>query len=398
MRPDPLTAAQLLPPGTPDFVANFAHAPNAQVVFGSGALREAGRLVAALGVQRVLVVTDPGIAAAGHLQRLLEILQGAGIIVSTFTKVRENPDTGIVDACVAAAHLAQAEALIGLGGGSSMDAAKGCNFILTNGGKMADYWGVGKATKPMLPFIAIPTTSGTGSECQSFALISDAVTHIKMACGDKKAAACIALLDPELTVTQPALVTRLTGIDALTHALESAVSTKANATSQAYSLAAFTLLATGLPLVLAEPANLAARAQMLLGAALAGIAIENSMLGAAHACANPLTANFHVVHGEAVGVMMPAVLELNLSHPASRSIYEQLAASIGLAATDLPTWFRGTLRLAGMPESIQHWQVSAAQIPALATQAASQWTAAFNPVTVQLPELASLYYRAWELS
>src|SRR5207244_13482634 len=112
------------------------------------------------------------------------------------------------------------DAIVGLGGGSSMDTAKGCNFILTNGGRMQNYWGVGKAAKPMLPLIAIPTTAGTGSECQSAALITDEITHQKMACLDPKAAARVAVLDPMLTLSQPARVTARTGIDAIAHALE----------------------------------------------------------------------------------------------------------------------------------------------------------------------------------
>jgi alcohol dehydrogenase len=398
MRPDVLTAAALLPAGTPEFVTTFSHAPNGRVVFGPGVLQDIGRLVAELGVKRVLVVTDPGIAAAGHLQRLNTILEQADLAVTTFTGVRENPDTEIVEACVAVARESKAEAIIGLGGGSSMDAAKGCNFILTNGGKMADYWGVGKATQPMLPFIAIPTTSGTGSECQSFALISDAVTHVKMACGDKKAAATIALLDPELTVTQPAMVTKHTGIDALTHALESAVSTKAGPISRAYSMAAFALLAEGFPRVLAHPSDLRARSQMLLGAAMAGIAIENSMLGAAHACANPLTATFQIVHGEAVGVMMPAVLALNLTHPASAEIYQQLAASLHIEAEALAPWFLQTLAGAGLPISLQHWSITQEALIDLAAQAAVQWTGGFNPVTVGAEELLGLYKTTWARS
>jgi alcohol dehydrogenase len=391
MRPDSLTVASLLPAGTPEFVGAFHHAPNRRVIFGPGVLGQLGALVAELGVQRVLVVTDPGIAAAGHLARVGEILRSAGLTVATFTEVRENPDTHTVDACVEAARSAQAQLLIGLGGGSSMDAAKGCNFILTNGGRMQDYWGVGKATQPMLPFIAIPTTSGTGSECQSFALISDAETHVKMACGDPKAAAVIAILDPELTATQPALVTKHTGIDAMSHALESAVSTKASAISRAYSQAAFVLLAEGFPKVLANPADLQGRAQMLLGAALAGIAIENSMLGAGHACANPLTANFHVVHGEAVGVMMPAVLQLNLRNESARAVYAELAGEIGMEADQLAQWFRGMLERAGMPTRLSHWKITAADIAKLAPQAAAQWTAGFNPVAVFAPQVGELY-------
>ena len=181
-----------------------------------------------------------------------------------------------------------------------MDTAKGCNFVLTNGGEMKDYWGVGKATKDMLPFIAVPTTAGTGSECQSFALISDDSTHMKMACGDRKALAKVALLDPELTISQPPSVTSCTGIDAIAHALEAAVTLKRNDFSARHSRMAFTLLTDNLQKVLLEPDDLDARGAVLLGASHAGAAIEQSMLGAAHSMANPLTANRGVVHGQAV--------------------------------------------------------------------------------------------------
>ena len=134
-----------------------------------------------------------------------------------------------------AARACQPDLLVGLGGGSSMDCAKGINFLYTNGGRMQDYWGVGKAQRPMLPMIAVPTTAGTGSETQSFALISDAVTKTKMACGDQKAACRVALLDPMLTLTQPARVTALTGIDAMAHALETYVTKRRNAASLVFS-------------------------------------------------------------------------------------------------------------------------------------------------------------------
>ena len=185
--------------------------------------RSLGALAGELGARRALVVSDPGIVAAGHTQRGLDSLVKAGISVQLFDGVAENPTTDNVEAGVAVARAHDPELIVGLGGGSSMDCAKGINFLYTNGGRMQDYWGVGKATRPMLPMIAVPTTAGTGSETQSFALISDAKTHVKMACGDKKASFRVALLDPELTVSQPPRVTALTGIDAIAHALETYV-------------------------------------------------------------------------------------------------------------------------------------------------------------------------------
>ena len=181
----------------------FDHQPRTRLVFGNGTLSRVGELVREYGGTRVLVVSDPGIVKAGYTERASGFLKEAGIAVEIFGEVRENPSTEDVDACVKVAREFGADFIIGLGGGSSMDTAKGCNFILTNGGRMHDYWGTGKATKPMLPLIAIPTTAGTGSECQSYALISDAETHVKMACGDPKAAAKAALLHPEPTASQP---------------------------------------------------------------------------------------------------------------------------------------------------------------------------------------------------
>jgi alcohol dehydrogenase len=167
-----------------------------RVVFGEGTLSRLGEFARELNGSRVLLVTDSGIVRAGHAARAVSSLEAAGLSVNVFAEVRENPDTHDVARCVRVAEEARVDLIVGLGGGSSMDTAKGANFLLTNGGQMRDYWGVGKATRPMLPLIAIPTTSGTGSECQSFALISDPETHQKMACGDPKAAAKVAILDP----------------------------------------------------------------------------------------------------------------------------------------------------------------------------------------------------------
>jgi alcohol dehydrogenase len=375
----------------PDFVWRFEHAPGTQVHFGSGIVRRTGALCRDLGVSRVLVVTDPGIELAGHLGRVLESLREAGVQSAVFDHVIENPTTATVDACVAAAREAGVDGLIGLGGGSSMDTAKGCNFILTNGGQMKDYWGVGKATREMLPLLVIPTTAGTGSECQSFALISDAVTHAKMACGDRKAAARHALLDPDLTVTQPARVTAVTGIDAIAHAVESAVCRKASDVSRAYSLAAFRLLATGFPMVVREPGSVTARSLMQLGSSLAGVAIENSMLGAAHSAANPLTAHFGIAHGVAVGLMLPHVVRLNASDPDAAGIYREFSPDQEMAGV-----LAGWLALAGLPTRLREAGVpEAAALPPLAAEAAGQWTASFNPVAVTADDFSRLYAAAW---
>jgi alcohol dehydrogenase len=162
------------------------HCPT-RIDFGSGRIAELGNAAAGFG-QRALVVSDPGIIAAGHTPRGMKSLEAAGLTVALFDGVEENPTTDQVNHGVSAAKEFRPDVIIGLGGGSSMDCAKGINFVYSCGGQMRDYWGQGKATGPLLPMIAVPTTAGTGSETQSFALISDAQTKMKMACGDKRAA------------------------------------------------------------------------------------------------------------------------------------------------------------------------------------------------------------------
>lgn len=181
---------------------SFDFQPRTRVVCGEHAIDRLGQLASEMGTRRALIITDPGIVAAGHVQRGLDALRAANIETELFDGAHVNPTTDDVDAGLEVAKRYDPELLIGLGGGSSMDCAKGVNFLHSNGGRMQDYWGVGKALKEMLPMIAVPTTAGTGSEMQSFAVISDAQTHVKMACGDKKASCRLAILDPCLTLTQ----------------------------------------------------------------------------------------------------------------------------------------------------------------------------------------------------
>ncbi len=388
-----------LPPG------GFDHQPRTRIVFGADAVERAGGIARELGGRTVLVVTDRGIVTAGHAQRVERALQAAGLGVVIYDRVKENPDTKDIDQCVAVAKEAGVDLFIGLGGGSSMDTAKGCNLILTNGGRVHDYWGVGKATRPMLPLIAIPTTAGTGSECQSAALISDIETHQKMACLDPKIAARVAILDPALTISKPPRVTACTGIDAIAHAVETAVTRKRNPLSQMYSREAFRLCATSLERVLSHPLDLEARGRMLLGAAFAGTAIENSMLGAAHSTANPLTAHYNIIHGQAVGMMLPHVVRFNAKEPSALRAYAELAsgpeiacASEGLesACEALIARLELLLNRGGMPRSLADCGIPRTAIPGLAAEAARQWTANFNPRKVEVADFVALYEAAFK--
>lgn len=381
----------------------FDSVPRTRIVYGPGVVARAGELVAELGGRRVLLVTDKGLVAAGHAERVERYLAEAGLVVGCFDGAQENPTTVCVDGCLAVAREFGAEVIVGLGGGSAMDTAKGCNFLFSNGGQIRDYWGVGKASKPMLPFVAIPTTAGTGSECQCAALIADEVTHQKMACLDPKVAARVAILDPELTLSQPAKVTAHTGIDAIAHALETGVTSKRNALSLMYAHRAFQYLVPGFPRVMADPADLEARGQMLLGAAMAGLAIEGSMLGAAHSAANPLTARHGLPHGEAVGMMLPAVIRFNAMDPGAKLAYAELASAPEIACVSegldravdaLVARVEYLLNCAGLPRSLSERGVAEGDLGILSEEAAGQWTAQFNPRPVGPADFRQLYSEA----
>jgi len=383
----------------PRALPGFDYHPLNRVIFGVGELARLGQVVRELGGTRVLLVTDPGLEAAGHPQRASDFLRLADLEVFLFDGVEENPTTSHVERGAAFAREQRIDFLVAIGGGSAMDCAKGINFLVTNGGGMANYRGFGKALQPMLPSLGIPTTAGTGSEAQSYALIADERSHMKMACGDRKAAFRVALLDPQVTVSQPKRVTAITGIDALAHAIESYVTTKRNPLSDLFSREACRLLEGNFEAVLQDPANLEARGCMQLGAYYAGAAIENSMLGACHACANPLTAHYGLTHGIAIGILLPHVIRFNA--PAVSSLYGELVHHAGLtngtpqiAAEILADRITDLLHTAELPTTLADCGVTDGILPVLAEEANAQWTARFNPRHVEERELLHLYEAA----
>jgi alcohol dehydrogenase len=364
---------------------SFDFQPRTRVIFGAGTIGQLGKLAVELGFRRTLLVADHGLVASGHVDEAVTPLTEAGIEVVRFHDFEVNPDTRMVESGTAFVATQQIDSIIGLGGGSSLDCAKGINFLLTNGGHMADYRGYGKATKPLLPMIAVPTTSGTGSEAQSYALISDAETHVKMACGDLKAAFRVALLDPALTLSQPRTITAISGFDAIAHAVETYVTTKRTPVSEVFSREAWVLLEGNYERVLAQPDDLEARGAMQLGAFYAGLAIENSMLGATHACANPLTARYGTAHGAAIAMLLPSVVRWNERAVGDR--YETLLRLSRVSdqnSNPTPTEALAcrleTLIAAGRLEgNLSGIGVAKNDLPGLAAEAAEQWTGTFNP-------------------
>ncbi|MFQ5670258.1 MAG: iron-containing alcohol dehydrogenase [Acidobacteriota bacterium] len=364
-----------------------------RLLFGAGTLARLGECARELGGSRVLLVTDPGVQAAGHAGAAAAALETAGLEATLFAGVEENPTSRHVQEGVECARVARADLLVGLGGGSAMDCAKGINFLLTNGGRMEDYQGRGRAARPFRPSIGIPTTAGTGSEAQSFALIARQDSHSKMACGDEKARFRTVILDPALTASMPRRVTARSGLDAIGHAVESYVTRHANPLSRLLAQEAWRLLEGSLERVLEAAGDPAARGRMLWGAHLAGAAIERSMLGAAHACANPLTARFGLAHGEAVALMLPHVVRFN--RPAVEPLYRELAAVSTNGSGPVDRRIAALRAAAGLPARLQELQIPRAALPELARAAAREWTASHNPRPAGAAELLDLYESAY---
>ena len=367
-------------------------------MFGDGALERLGELARESSFTRTLIVADRGIVATGHVDRVASLLDAAAVVSFVFHDFDSNPDTRMVEAGRAHAARCVVDSIVAIGGGSSLDCAKAINFVLTNGGTMRDYWGFGKASRPLLPAIGVPTTAGTGSEAQSYALISDAETHAKMACGDPKAMFRIAILDPALTVSQPRAVTAVAGYDAISHAVESYVTTGHSDISDVFARDAWRRLDGHYERVLTEPADLAARGAMLLGAHEAGLAIEQSMLGATHACANPLTAHYGTTHGVAIAVMLPHVVRWNAGHVGDR--YAELLRVSGgddrsAPGDRLAGRLEGLARVGGLPATLRELGVPRDEIATLAAEAATQWTGTFNPRPFDKGAALELYERAY---
>jgi alcohol dehydrogenase len=365
----------------------FDFRPRTRVVFGAGEFARLGEIARELSGTRCLLVADPGMVQAGYAQEATRSLKARRMEVFGFHDFTPNPTTSQVEAGRQFAAPHHINLIVALGGGSSLDCAKAVNFVLSNGGRIQDYWGYGKASQPMLPMIAIPTTAGAGSEAQTYTTVTDSENLVKLACGDSKAAFRVAILDPKLTLSQPLDMAAAAGYDALSHALESLVTTRWTALSDCFSRSAWRLVNTGLERMLGNPEDLEARGELLLGAHFGGLAVENSMLGAAHACANPLTAHFDIPHSVAISLVLPSVVEWNSATAGAR--YAELYPG------DLPLRLRQLAEKSCLPMSLREAHIPEGALPRLAEDAGAQWTGRFNPRPFDAAGALEIYRMAY---
>jgi alcohol dehydrogenase class IV len=299
------------------------------MAIGGGALAELPGLLGRLGLARPLVVTDPYIAGCGILDQATALLDGAKIPWSVFSDTVSDPTTAVIDVGVARLRAGDFDSLVAVGGGSSIDTAKGMSVLFANGGQMRDYKVPNEIPNSGPPIVAIPTTAGTGSEVTRFTVVSDTETDEKMLIAGLACCPTAAIVDYELTLSMPLRLTADTGIDSLTHAIEAYVSRRASPYTDGLAKNAMGLIARNIRTACAEPGNRAAREAMMLGATTAGMAFSNASVALVHGMSRPIGAFFHVPHGLSNAMLLPEITEF--SAPAALERYADCARAMGVS-------------------------------------------------------------------
>ncbi len=300
---------------------------NTRVVSGEGEALNIGAYVRELGGSKVLIVTDKGIMDAGLLSDIQDKLSEAGIDFKVFSDVLPNPPTNVVAQGAEVAAMVNADLLLAVGGGSSIDTAKAVNVVYTHGGNIKDYAGIGKINKPTLPLIAIPTTCGTGSEVTWSSVITDEEDQFKFAVFSGDLIPELAIIDPGLMKDLPPALIASTGLDALTHAIEAYVSAQAQPMSDAFAIYAIELIVNNLRSAVHYQDNLKYIGNMAIASTMAGAAFTNGSLGLVHAMAHPLGGVFDIAHGIANAILLPYVMKFNLV--ANPGKFADIAAAMG---------------------------------------------------------------------
>jgi alcohol dehydrogenase len=312
------------------------------VLFGAGAAGEAGVEAARVGARKCLVVTDENLVRLGHVETVASSLRQAGLPYVIHAGVNAEPSLDHIAAGLAVLRREGCDAVVAVGGGSPMDAAKGIAIMALNEGNLADYRGLGRIPRPGLPLLVVPTTAGTGSEATIYTIITDPESSVKMPIGSPYLLPAVSLVDPLLTLTLPPLWTAATGLDAMIHAMEAYVSRKAQPLSDVLALSALEMLYANLKAAVNNPDDLSARTLVMQGALQAGMAFSNSSIALIHGMSRPLGANFDIPHGLSNGLLLKAVFEYSL--PASPERYARLAQVMGITRGD----GAGEMALAGL--------------------------------------------------
>lgn len=380
----------------------FAFSITPRVLYKAGLVAEIGHEIQRMGKHRALIVTDAGVVGAGLLISVQQGLVGAIDVVGIYDAVPANSSIAVVEACAAQAQALGADLLIAVGGGSAIDTAKCVRILLSLGGHLLDYQGYNVLIEPLVPMVAVPTTAGTGSEVTPFAVIRDEEQHLKVTFGSPFLAPDLAVLDPMLTRSLPPTLTAATGMDALTHAIETFVSSDNNPISDSLALHAIDMIGTHLRDATYNGSDIDARGQMLLASCMAGMAFSNSFLGIVHAMAHAVGGLFPVHHGMANAILLPYGMRFNSVLLPNR--YGRIARALGVNAggrsemevvADGIAAVQTLVQDCGLPMRLRDVGVTEDALHTIAETAIGDAAIFSNPRSVSQSEVLALLTEAW---
>lgn len=282
-----------------------------EVIFGSGSIKQVGESCVRLGARKVFIVTDPEVISAGWIEPIIESCKKANLAYSVFSGLTSNPKDYEVKNGAKQYIASESDAIVGVGGGSAIDVAKAIAIIATNGGEIIDYKGVDKIIKPLPPLVMVATTAGSGSEVSQFSIILDSINKVKLTIISKSLIPDIAIVDPKTLMTKSSLLTATTGLDVLTHAIESYVSVAATPLTNVYSLNSIKLVSKYLRPSVGSQLNETAKEKMAMASLQAGLAFSNAILGAVHAMSHAIGGRYLLPHGDINAILLPYVIEYN---------------------------------------------------------------------------------------
>lgn len=370
------------------------------IIFGMGSLAQLPELLIESSSNHVFLISDGGLAKLGVVEKIKSIIQNSGITCTTYLGVLPNPTVSIVDEATALYTQCGATSIVALGGGSSMDVAKAVGVLANYGGSITQYEGNFKVPGPIVPMIAIPTTAGTGSEVTASAVITDESRNYKLSVFSYELLPRYALLDPALIMTAPASIAASCGVDALIHAMEAYISTKATPFSDAMAEKAMELIGANLRRFVANRQDEDAACAMMLGCNFAGIAFAWARLGNVHAMSHPVSGYFHVAHGVANSILLPTVLEYNAlaDHGRYKKMYNYIHQGSPCIENFQPQMLVDEIRKLnnelGIPARLSDVGVTADKIPAMAEDAMKSGNIPANPRQTTLKDMIALYEKA----
>ncbi|MBI5956712.1 MAG: iron-containing alcohol dehydrogenase [Chloroflexi bacterium] len=381
----------------------FEYQTRTRVVYGPGVVKDIGFEVGKLGGTRAVIVTDRVLRSIGLVDRVVRGLVESGVeLAGIYDDVPPNSEVKVVERGAQYAREQGCDVLIAVGGGSVIDTAKGMDVLLALGGSLLDYQGVGVVNQPLLPLIAVPTTAGTGSEVTLAAVIKDDASGLKLEFNSPYMMPNVAVLDPEMTITLPPMLTAATGMDALTHAIEAYVSNQAEPITDALGIHALRMIAQALPAAVKNGGDLEARGEMLLAACIAGLSFSNALCGIVHAMAHACGGRYGVPHGVANSILLPYGMEFNLDSCPERCA--DIAVAMGAATERASVKRAARLSVAavrklsadiGLPRRLRDVGVEADGIPQLAEDALADAMMISNPRPAELPDVIQLLKRAY---